>query len=366
MLRLKPHNPIGIDIEDQNIYALQLKQTKKGLSVRGLWYREFDAHAKSLPEKDEAFVALLKEIPKSKRFQGKSVAVHLPSQYIISFPIDFQIDKTESFEENILRESGKHLPFPIEEAIIDWPSIDSVTTGNRIDYKATIVAARRDHILKYLTAFARAGLIVETIDFGVASLIRLHNHFHETTQNTVILCNIGFKQSLLTVVSKNNILAQRYFTWGFRILLDKILANLELSVDKAEILLDRYGLAYDLRNGADRNDLSSDESMVNLHRALYQIITPYIDELIHEYHAITSYVRSEDRSARFDGIYMYGYANLMHYLDSYLEKRLNIPVNLINPLTEITLSNNRILSKLSEGAPFALALGLAMRKVTWL
>jgi len=368
MPSFRSHYPIGIDIEDQHIYALQLKQAKKGLTIRGLWHREFDGHAESLPDEDEAFVALLKEIRKSKRFQGKSVAVHLPSQNIISFPIRFQIDRTESFEENILRESEKQLSFPIDEAIIDYPSIDSVATGDRIDYKATIVAARRDSLLKYLSALARAGLTVETIDFGVASLIRLHNHYHEKTQNTAILCNIGFEESLLTVVSKNSILAQRYFTWGFRILLDKILANLELTADKAEFLLNSYGLAYDnLKNGADPNDPSLDQTLINLHRALYKIITPYIDELIYEFHAIMSYVRSEEQISSFDGIHMYGYANVLHHLDSYLAKRLeSIPVNLINPLTETTMSDDRSLSNLSEDAPFALALGLAMRKVTWL
>ena len=53
-------------------------------------------------------------------------------------------------------------------------------------------------------------------------------------------------------------------------------------------------------------------------------------------------------------------------LDGYLENRLNIPTRAINPMHEVPLSESSILPDISSGAPFALALGLAMRKVTWL
>ena len=358
---------IGIDMEDQNIYALQLKQAKSGLTIGGMWQRECDGFDRDLPDQDETFIALLRGIRKSKRFRGRRVAIHLPSQNIISFPIRFQTKQTEALDERILQEVQEHLSFPIEEAVVDYPSIKSVTSGAQTDHTATIVAAHRDNVSKYISALARAGLVVEAIDLGVASLVRLHNRFAEATGNTVVLCNIGFRQSLLTVVSEDSILAQRYFTWGFRMLLDRILANLELDAGMAESLLDRHGLAYETRGGDDdRNGISGDEATVSLERALYQITTPYIDELIYEFHTITSYVRSEEKVSSFAGIHMYGYANLLRHLDSYLEKRLGIPVQVMNPLSQAAVSGNNVQPDPTETAPFALALGLAMRMVPWL
>ncbi len=370
MLGLGSRHPIGIDLGDQRICAAQLKQTGETLSVSGLWHRDFDAYADGLPEEDDALVSVLKGITRSKQFQGRSVVVHLPSQNIISFPIQFQVgEEGESVDENIVRESDTHLSFPIEDAILDYPTLIAEPSGVRTDYKAIIAAVQRDRVQQYLSIFKRAGLTVEAVDFSVASLIRLHEQLHGPVNDMTLLCHIGFRQSFLAVVTDKGILAQRYFTWGFQSLLDKILANLELPADRATFILNKYGLAYeDLKNADDRTDRPSDETMVNLHRALYQIITPYIDELIYEFHTITSYMRQEEQNRVFDGIYMYGCASMMQSLGSYAGRRISLPVKEVNPLVEMdmTSTNGSMLPDISEGAPFALALGLAMRKVSWL
>ncbi|GAH22810.1 unnamed protein product, partial [marine sediment metagenome] len=61
-----------------------------------------------------------------------------------------------------------------------------------------------------------------------------------------------------------------------------------------------------------------------------------------------------------------GQGSFIRHMDRYLEKQLNIPTTLINPITKVSLPDAAILPDVSEGASFALALGLAMRKVTWL
>jgi Tfp pilus assembly PilM family ATPase len=107
-------------------------------------------------------------------------------------------------------------------------------------------------------------------------------------------------------------------------------------------------------------------TLENMYRAIYQIITPYIEELIDELHKMLAYLRSEERNAVFEGIFMYGRGTFINSLDAYIERRLNIPTKLINPMTNIALHDDSILPDISEGAPFALAMGLAMRRVAWL
>jgi Tfp pilus assembly PilM family ATPase len=222
---------------------------------------------------------------------------------------------------------------------------------------------------QYLLMLKQAGLIVEAVDFGVSSLIRLHNHLYDAIHNPIILCNIGQTQSLLSIVTKDSILAQHNVAWGIQILLRRILTNLELSneKDKAKILLIKYGLVHEDRESCNNGpDVTEDITTDNIRRAIYQIIASYMEELTHELHKIVGYVRSEERNVVFEGIYMYGQAPFIRCLDHYLERRLNSPTTLINPMTKVALSDNSTLPDISEGAPFALALGLAMRKVPWL
>ena len=369
MLNLKSKYPIGIDIDDQNVYAVQLKQLRSDFAIRGLDHREIDEETEGTLETGNGLVPLLKKIRQNKQFVGRRVVVHLSSQSVFSFPIRFQLGEQETLEDAILRQSKEHLPFPIEQGIIDYPSITASPSDEPGAYGATIIAVRRDVIEQYLHVFNRAGLKVDTIDYGISSLIRLHRYLFGIDRNPIILCNIGFTQSMLSAVTADSILAQRSIPWGVGVLLGRIQARLELSNDKytAKMLLKKYGLLYEDRESLNSDTDSDQNATTNAsYRTIYQIVTPHIEEWLNEFRKVTSYLRSNDPDMRWEGIYMYGYATLISNLDRYLEKRLQIKTRLVNPMTELALVDDKILPDISEGGPFGLALGLSMRKESWL
>ena len=78
-----------------------------------------------------------------------------------------------------------------------------------------------------------------------------------------------------------------------------------------------------------------------------------------------AYVRSETQNPKFEAVYMYGLANMIGNLDGYMESRLQLPTTLVNPISESVFHYNEMSTDVNNGADFALALGLAMRKVTW-
>ena len=362
MFNLKSLYPIGIDIGKKNLYAAQLRKTRQGFAVKGLGHRELNGDA------DDALISALKEISGNGQFHGKRVTVHLPPQNVLSFPIRFQVASEASLEEAILRESKAYITFPIEEAIIDYPSLISPSPGGANQYSAIITAIRREHIEQYLRMLKQAGLIPEAVDFAVCSLIRLHNFLHNTTNNLSILCHIGYTQSLLSAVTKEGIIAERTVPWGTKIPLKKIMLNFELTGDehKAGLLLKKYGLVHENRNGSDKDINLADETETGNIRAVYQIIAPHIEELAGVFHEMIGYLRSEERNGVVEGIYIYGQGALIHNLEGYIEGKLHIPTQVINAMTKFGLPDDAILQDSSDGASFALALGLAMRKVSWL
>lgn len=371
MLSLNYKFPIGIDIADNHIYAVQFKKTREGLMVRGLVHREFDKGSKEFFEASDVFISVLKEIVKNKRFHGKRVVIKFPSKYVFSFPISFEVTSERTLEDAILQEAKNYLSFPIEEAVIDYPSIQPLSSDDPNKYKAIVIAVQRDQMEQYLSILKQAGMIVEAIDFALSSLVRIHNYLYSIDNNPIILCNIGQKQSLLSTITKDIIYAHRNVGWGIQTLVNKIRTNLEISGDDKQVkaMLKKYGLFYEdyinsKNKKAGEND--DDNMTIGTYRAIYQILSPYIDELIYEIHQIIGYVRSDQQITAFEGVYIYGEAPFIHFMDHYLEKRLNIPTHIINPMTKVALADKRILIELTEGAPFALAMGLAMRKVKWL
>ena len=372
MLNLKNRYPIGIEIADHDIYAAQLKKTRKGITVRELFHRELGNGQTEGLESFDAMIPVLKEIVKSRKIRGKSAVILLPARYVDSFPVSFEIGSNQTMEEAIVRECEKNLSFPTEEAVIDYPSVEDISSGKNKKYKANIIAGRRDRIEKYVRMLKKAGLSAEAIDFGLSALLRLHHYLYAPKDNPVILCNIGHRQSLIAVVTKDSILAQRNVSWGIQPLLDRLETNLELAgkSEQAAGMLTKYGLFYEdciSSPGTGPSEGDQDEnSAIEIYRTIFQLLTPYIDELIHEFYQVVGYVRAELQGVKFEEVCMYGLASQIHHLDKYLEGRLNIPTRCINPMTKLNLADGGLMSNSAGGAPFALALGLAMREVKWL
>jgi type IV pilus assembly protein PilM len=370
MFEKKTRYPIGIDIQERQIFAVQLQSSRQGNAIRGLAHAEIDENwqVDNPIASIDALRPPLKKMAKNKSFGGKKAVLHVPSQHIISFPIRLKPAKAESLEQAIVRESAAYLPFPIEEAVIDYPSLESVTSGDTTEYKAVMIAVHRDLIEKYVGILNQVGLVVEAVDSQVSSLIRLHRHFSNGASGPTILCHLGMAQTLLVIVSNDSILAQRYVPAGLQYLLGKITDNLALSLGKnnAKVMLQKYGLAYQDQQGADREAIDQSGETTRLQRVIYQILSPQVEELLHELHKIIGYVRSEAPHTVFENIFVYGPGVLIRKLDDYLAKRLSIPTQLLNPLHTMELSNDGIQVDPSEGGLFALAMGLAMRKVAWL
>jgi type IV pilus assembly protein PilM len=372
MLGLKEKYPIGIDIGDQNVYAAQFQKNRQKISVRELFHRPLDNGETDGTESDSALLPVLKEIAKNKRFRGKIAAIHVPAQHVYSFPVTFEVGVDETLEDAIVRESRRYLSFPLEEAVIDYPSIHDISSGPGKKFRANIIAIHREQIEHYMQLLKRAGLSLEAIDFSLSSLLRLHRYLYSVKDDLVILCNIGHRQSLIAIVTRESILAQRNVAWGTQPLLNRLDTSLELAPNSQQAagMLKKYGLLYEdytSSSGAASGEETGDkEDAMEIYRAVFQILTPHIDELIHEFHQIMAYVRSEAQKAKFEEIFLYGQASLINFLDQYLEKRLNIPTQCIDPMSKLTLSYNSLVPDTAEGAPFAQALGLAMRKVRWL
>ena len=368
MLNLQSTYPIGIDIHSQNIYAVQLKETPHGLAVRALAHRQGEGSPEKALEASDNLVLQLKEIAKAKVFRGKRAVVHLPSQYLYTFPINIQVDEGGILEEAILDESAEHLPFPIEEATIDYPSIVSTPSGKVNKHRATIIAAATDQVRQLLLTLKQAGLTVEAVEADICSLMRLHRYLQELNDAPVMLCHVGFARTLLAVATEDRIMVHRSIPWGIEILLAKLGKNLELSGNQPKVLLAACGFLRKDCKIPDKTSCLTDEDVMqeSVLRAVRQIVTPYLEALIYEFHNVIGYVMSEEPEAVIQGLYVYGQANFIRDLDRYLERTLNIPTKSVNPMTEIALPEDNMLSDMSDGASFGLALGLAMRKVIWL
>ncbi len=369
MFRLKPNYPIAINFDDQSISAIQLKENKNGLMVREWWYKQLEDDFEDVSVKRDELVNVLKEMIKNRKFIGRRAIILIPTRNTTSFPIRFKVSETESVESAIVRESLERITIPVNEAVIDYSSIAKISNEGGDQYNAAVITAKKDLIKQYIIILEQAGLSVEAIDYGLLSLIRLHQYLYNSIHDSAILCHIGYRESLLSIIGNDSILAQRYITWGIQPIIAKLQQNLGLPEDgkAAKTLLRKYGLGYGNRqNYMDATDTTMENDFDSRIRLTYQIISPYINKLIHEFQKMIAFFRSEEHNTSIKNIYIYGQGTIIHRLDQFFESSLNINTELINPLKETSFSDNGIQPDVFEDIPLTLALGLGMRRVKWL
>jgi len=359
--------PIAIDLNDGFLTAAQFRKGRQGSRVRGLLSLPLPAAFGADAGEDEALVDALKTVRSCGLFKGRRVVFNLPLQDLSFFPVHFPFNPQEDPEEGILREAAKFLSYPPDEAMIDYPSLFQ----NQGTFHATVVAARRQVVDRWLVILRQAGFTAEVMDFYVASLIRLHQRLFAPTERADILCHLGRTCIMLAVISSEGILSISEISWGVQLLREKIETNLALPVGGPEAvkLLSAYGLGYMERGNIPEemaDDMRLDDDARNIYRAIFQIISPTVNGLAYECHNTIGYVRSVRENVGFGTVYLYGLAGLISHLDRYLEEQVEIPVHLVDLKAHLDVGGSKGPILLSGEISPAPVLGLAMRELPWL
>lgn len=359
--------PIAIDLNDGCLTAAQFRKGRHGPRVRGVFCLPLPAPSDADSEDEASVVDALKRVRSCGLFKGRRVVMNLPLQNLSFFPIHFPYHPQEDPEEAILREASKMLSYPPDEAMIDYPSLFQ----NKGNCHATIVAARRQVVDRWLATLRRAGFTSEVMDFHISSLIRLHRSLYAPTDRADILCHIGRSCIMLAVLTDEGILSISEISWGVLLLREKIETNLALPVGGPEAvkLLSAYGLGYMDRGNIPEeatDEGALDEEARNIYRAIFQIVSPTVNGLAYECHNTIGYVRSVRDNVTFGSVYLYGLADMISHLDRYLEEQVEIPVQMVDLKNHLDVAESKHSIPLSGEISSAPVLGLALRDLPWL
>ena len=356
--------PIGIDLGPDDLFAVQLERSGRKLRIREAMHRQLDETADGDPLSEPALAGVLAGLRNKWAFKGKKVVLRLDSPQVFSFPLQFQAERGEDPEQAILRQSENHIPYALEDAVLDYSCLQPLNSDEPIRYASTVVATQRDYVGRCLTIMKRAGLDCEAMEYGAPSLIRLHGHIEGMSEEPVILCYLGRYQTLISFASRDRIYAERHLPWGMEKCVDKLKRNIVQDDSRARWLLGSYGLAYGLRSRLDNKKIEGMDRTTL--RAVYQIIISPLEELVHEFQRLFAYIRSDAKQIRFEGASLYGHLGAIKGFEEYLAGRINLPVKRMNPSQHLKKSPKCRLPEADIDSGFALALGLSLRRVPWL
>jgi len=260
----------------------------------------------------------------------------------------FTIDKKSGSEaeQAILFEAEQRAPFDVEDVTMDYHVISVDEEMNKMD--VLLVAARNEFLASYLDVVIEAGLkpvLVDTDAFAILNSYEIN--YDIDPERVTALVNIGYDVTNITFVKDGRYHSTRDVSAGARIIYDTIQREFRLNQELAA-----KALRGEMETSIDQDMLKS-------------TIVTSAEEMISGIEVAFSYFRSLAKINTIDWIILSGGSALIPYLPEFIQSKLNVPIEIANPLRNIEYDPDMFSYIQPERiAPLlAVPIGLAARKV---
>lgn len=346
---------IGIEINSEQVTIAQLEKRGSRLRLKHLVSAPTPANSvvDGRVEDPQAVGSVIQDLVATHRLKGLPVATAIPGREavirLIKLPADLQADELREVVLN--QEAELYLPFPREEAFVDFQPLDSAIDPDGVKrQEVLLVAAQHSVVNSYTEAIRRANLSVRTVDIASFALIRaLRNQLLQYSPDEaialVILQAEGTEISILIKGVPQFSRTVNLGTWEFREVLSR---TLDLPASQATSLLQSLTPSV---SGAGTEDQSFSGRGV---AALRRVLT----ELAEEIQRSLDFYLSQGNVAPVAQVLLAGSGANISQLDQFLSQRLTLPVTQINPLSILALPENSIPEESRAGVGIALGLGL--------
>lgn len=347
---------IGVEITSEQVTIAQLEKRGSRLRLKHLVSASTPANAvvDGRVEDPQAVADVIQELVTTHKLKGATVATAIPGREavirLIRLPADLQ---AEELREVVLNQEAElYLPFPRDEAYVDYQALDTAVDPDGVRrQEVLLVAAQHSVVDSYTEALRRANLNVRTVDIASFALIRalrsqLLQYSPEEAIALVLLQAEGTEISILIKGVPQFSRTVGLGTWEFREVLSR---TLDLPPNQAASLL--QSLTPSLSNAGTSEDQSfSGRGVAALRRVL--------SELAEEIQRSLDFYLSQGNVAPVAQVLLAGSGASISQLDQFLSQRLTLPVTLVDPLTVLALPENSVPEESRAGVGIALGLGL--------
>lgn len=335
----------GIDLSDASLKMVQLKNDTGKLSISN--FVKIDVPEGLVEEgiikKEDKLIPIFKEaLNNSKRdsFKGKGVVCSLPEEKVFVRVIKIPKMKEEELSEAIKWEAEAHIPLSIDDVYFDWSVIKTKEDSNNSNI--LITAAPKDIVDKYVSFLKKINLI--PIAFEPESFSVIRSLIKKDDLIPTIIIDLGATGTNFVIFSGSDIRFTSHISISGNLLNNKIAEKMKVSLKKANEFKIKYGLE------DKENDLGVESIIDDLVNQIKDYIVFYNDQIID----------ANEQKKDISRIMLCGGDSYLLGLPENLSSKLNLPVELGNPLINIDDKGEKSLKKMIV---YTTAIGLALREV---
>ncbi|MDB4716345.1 type IV pilus assembly protein PilM, partial [bacterium] len=315
---------IALNIGSQRISMGVFAQTKKGLVLKSQGATSILADPATEAARIPQVQLAITELAKSLKLAKQKTAYALSGQSVFVRFVKLPPLESEDVGELVRFEAQQNVPFPIDEVVWDWEALK----GGGIETEVVLVAIKSDSLNDLNEVVAETGLGTRLVDAAPTALYNaLRYNYPDLTESTLLL-DVGAKTSNLIYAE-----GEKFFTRSVPVggssLTSAIAKDYNVSFAEAENTKLTAGLV--LLGGGHASQL--DEATA----ALGTVIRNGLTRLTAEVARTTQLFRSQHGGSAPTKVLLAGGGANLPYMKEFLEEKLNLPVEIFNPLQRISV-----------------------------
>ncbi|NOX98069.1 MAG: type IV pilus assembly protein PilM [Nitrospirae bacterium] len=331
----KPGNVVGLDIGSHTVKVVEIEKGLKGRKSLSKF-----SLARVTPG-EAGKVAAVKKVMQESGIESDQVAIAVSGQSVIVRYIELPEMSEEEVKNAIKYEAERHIPFDIEEVVLDFQVLERAADLRKM--RVLLVAVKKDLIDGYLKLMEATGLNPAIIDADSFALLNAFE-MREEKKETVALVNMGAKLTNINIVREGIPYFTRDISPAGNDITEAIQKNLSLDLPTAEKRKEEDGEAIG-------------------DSPLFKALNPILEDLAGELRRSFDYYENQTLEKIINKVLFSGGGAQLKDLDKFLTKALGLPVSVWNPLEGLDTSSISNGQELEKHAPLlGVAIGLALRE----
>ncbi len=342
---------IGLDIDRDYVRVVELKESSEGTALTkfGVARISLQSAAESIPQATARTIA---ELLKSSQIEDKEVYTSISGPRVQVRRIILPAMPREELSEAVKWEAKNFVPFPIENAVIDYHLLKR-ETAKAAKQELIVVAVDGEAFKRQLDIINGAGLKclgISPISFALWELAKFNPEF--STEELKALVYLGEGTSCLTLFKDHELLFTRELDFSAENITRSLAAALDIKAEEAEKLISEHGLP---EEGEEIAGIESEK----LRQAMFSIFGKLQNELL----SSLEYYRDQFAEEKIAHLFLAGPLADLKNLKDYLTANFSIPIEVADPLRNLSIDPKLVREKLERSAQqLALPIGLALGK----
>ena len=335
---------VSLDIGSSSLKLLEVESSGNQLSVRSFGTASLPASAvqNNMIIEPESVAGIIRGLLKRTGATATEAITAVPGPAVIIKKLQLPSQAPNELENSVLFEAGNFIPESLENVNLDYMITDVLEKERQ--FEVLLVAVKRDIINSYTSTLQLAGLDPVVVDVDYFALENMYELNYPPNDQVVALVNIGARYSCMNILRGGRSTFTGDVPVGGKEFNDALIRNLGVSAAEAESIKLGSNPQYPLDQ-------------------IEPVLQPVKEFLAEEIHRALSFFWTAATDEQISMILLAGGTSRVPGLMQLLSERLEVPVHVVNPLTNVTIGHGVDHAALErEAASFAIAVGLGVRR----